>query len=204
MLRSFAPLKHLTQLLLTRSPSLRTMTTTPSPAPFANSCDQLDKLIKKLESDLGVQEPFDVKKALSAQGKPEESASAAPKKAAATGAAAGAAASSGAPAQDAAAKPKKEKVDKPAAPPKAPPVRRSPCSSVLASKSSQAAAIPDIEKIDMRVGLIVSAGTLYCLQCASILLTNCQRSTLMLTACKLLSSFAQFISQVTSQVSREN
>ena len=134
MHRSLTPLKHLSQLLLFRSPSFCTMSTTTSVDPFANSCSQLDKLIKRLESDLGVQEPFDVKKAMSAQAAPAAVAPAAPQKAAATiGAAAAAAASGGAPAQDAAAKPKKEKVDKPAAAPKAPPVRRCvfSCCSVL-------------------------------------------------------------------------
>jgi hypothetical protein len=128
MHRSLIPLKHLSQLLLFRSPSFRTMSTTTSVDPFANSCSQLDKLIKKLESDLGVQESFDVKKAMSVQATPAAVAPAAPQKAAAatgaSGAAAAAVASGGAPAQDAAAKPKKEKVDKPAAAPKAPPVRR--------------------------------------------------------------------------------
>ncbi len=125
MHRRLSSLKHLSQLLLFRSPSLRTMSTTTSVDPFSNSCSQLDKLIKKLESDLGVQEPFDVKKAMSAQAVPAAAAPAAQPKAAAAGASgAAAAASGGAAAQDAAVKPKKEKVDKPAAPPKAPPVRK--------------------------------------------------------------------------------
>jgi hypothetical protein len=133
MRRCFASLKHSSQLLLSRGPPLRRMSTTPSASPFSNSCSQLDQLIKKLESDLGVQEPFDVKKAMSAQGKHASTtaaaAPAAPHKPApavtpAAPAAAGAATISGsASVQDPTAKPKKEKVDKPAAPPKAPPVR---------------------------------------------------------------------------------
>ncbi len=111
------------------------MSTSQSSAePFFNSCEKLDSLIKKLESDLGVKEPFDVKKAMSAQGKPAVAASvtaaaAAPQKPAAAAAAAAvpAAAAGGGSAQDApAAKPKKEKADKDkaAAPPKAPPVKK--------------------------------------------------------------------------------
>ena len=133
MRRCFASLRHSSQLLLPRGPPLRPMSTTPSASPFSNSCSQLDELIKKLESDLGVQEPFDVKKAMSAQGKHASTtaaaAPAAPHKPApavtlGAAAAAGAATVSGsASAQDPTAKPKKEKVDKPAAPPKAPPVR---------------------------------------------------------------------------------
>ena len=135
MRRSFALLKHLPLSQLYRTPSFRAMSTSQSPAePFSNSCEKLDSLIKKLESDLGVKEPFDVKKAMSAQGKPAVAASAtaaaaAPQKPAAAAAAAAAVpavASGGGSAQDApAAKPKKEKSDnnKAAAPPKAPPVK---------------------------------------------------------------------------------
>ncbi len=109
------------------------MSTSPSAAPFSNSCEKLDALIQKLESELGVKEPFDVKKAMASQDKPAvaPSAPAAPQKpaAAATPVAAATAAggaAAGSSAQDAAAaKPKKEKADKPAAPPKAPPVRSS-------------------------------------------------------------------------------
>jgi hypothetical protein len=130
MRRSFALLKHLSLSPLSRTPSFRAMSTSQSPAePFSNSCEKLDSLIKKLESDLGVKEPFDVKKAMSAQGKPAVAASAtaaaaAPQKPAA--AAVPAVAAGGGSAQDApAAKPKKEKSDsnKAAAPPKAPPVK---------------------------------------------------------------------------------
>jgi hypothetical protein len=119
--------------LLPSGPPLRPMSTTPSAAPFSKSCSQLDLLIKKLESDLGVQEPFDVKKTMSAQGKhagtTAAAAPAAPHKPAPAATPGADAAAGGAPvpgsasAQDTAAKPKKEKVDKPAAPPKAPPVR---------------------------------------------------------------------------------
>jgi hypothetical protein len=129
MHRCFASLKHLSQSLLSRRLSLRNMSAAPAAAPFANSCLKLDNLIKHLESQLGVKEPFDVKAALSTNGKPAAPASApvaaaapaAPQKPAAAAAAAGgaaAAAAGGAPAQDATSKPKKEKADKPAAPPK--------------------------------------------------------------------------------------
>jgi hypothetical protein len=149
MHRSFALLTSLPKLLLSRSPSFRTMSTSPSAAPFSGSCEKLDALIRKLESDLGVKEPFDVKKCMSVQDKPAVAAAVAaatgavpqkPAAAAATvAAAAGGAAVAGA-AQDAAvAKPKKEKVDKPAAPPKAPPVRtrflRHPAVSTRAGRS---------------------------------------------------------------------
>ena len=139
MRHGLACLKHLTRLLLPRTrlllprtPLFRAMSTSPSAAPFSNSCEKLDALIQKLESELGVKEPFDVKKAMASQDKPAvaPSAPAAPQKpaAAATPVAAAAAAggAAGSSAQDAAAaKPKKEKADKPAAPPKAPPVRSS-------------------------------------------------------------------------------
>jgi hypothetical protein len=104
------------------------MSAAPAAAPFANSCLKLDNLIKHLESQLGVKEPFDVKAALSTNGKPAAPAAApapaaaaapaAPQKPAAAAGGAAAAAAGGAPAQDATSKPKKEKADKPAAPPK--------------------------------------------------------------------------------------
>jgi hypothetical protein len=128
------------------------MSTTTSVAPFSNSCDQLDKLIKKLESDLGVKEPFDVKKALSAQGRPAEITSAAPQKVASTGAAVAAATSVGTPAQDAAARPKKERVDKPAAPPKAPSVRIYILCSILGLILHRPLLFPTLKRLTCALG----------------------------------------------------
>ncbi len=112
---------------------------TPAATPFANSCLKLDNLIKSLESQLGVKDPFDIKTAMPANGKPATPApapaptaapatvaTAAPQKPAAAAGGAAAAAAGGAPGQDVTSKPKKEKADKPAGPPKEskPPVRR--------------------------------------------------------------------------------
>jgi hypothetical protein len=100
------------------------MSTSSVAVPFSRSCEKLDKLIGHLESQLGVKEPFDVKKAVSAQGKPAPAVDVPSNPSSASIASDGRAAVGGgaSSAQDVAAKPKKEKVDKAAAPPKMPPV----------------------------------------------------------------------------------
>jgi hypothetical protein len=161
MRRSFTLLKHLSLLSLYRTPPFRAMSTSQSSAePFFNSCEKLDSLIKKLESDLGVKEPFDVKKAMSAQGKPTVAASAtaaaaAPQKPAA--AVPPAAAGGGGSAQDApAAKPKKEKADKDkaAAPPKAPPVNKCALLSFNALIPRRPRPSPTLRKLTCALALL--------------------------------------------------